>query len=58
MADPNERVAIVHKDHGGVNDTVTREAYDLVWKDLGWRLAKADDIAAAEKAAAKREENA
>lgn len=38
-----EWVQIVHPDLKETNDnppTVTRESFDLTWKDLGWKLHK------------------
>lgn len=53
--DPNERVTVVNPATGDVNDTITYEGYELALKPLGWKLATSEDIAKAEKAAAKRE---
>jgi hypothetical protein len=45
--DPDELVAIVHKDHDGIGRS-TRRQLDGVWKSKGWRLATKAEVSGAE----------
>ena len=48
--DDVERVVMHHPETGGQNDTHTKEAFDEVFKPLGWKLGPAPASASAAKA--------
>lgn len=48
MPDPNEFVRMTHPSIDTVSGQVTREAFEDVYKDKGWKLATADETAAAD----------
>lgn len=54
--DPNELIQITHSKGNGEVATCTREAFNTVWKDKGWREASDKQVEEAARAAVATEE--
>ena len=50
--DPNEFVRMTHPNIEAISRPVTRQAFDEIYKAKGWKLATAEESAAAEFAEA------
>ena len=49
-SDPNEMVRMTHASSEAVSGQVTRQAFEYVWSPKGWKLATAEQTAAADAA--------
>ena len=49
--DPNEQIAMRHSDSGPIG-SATRGAFDVLWRDKGWREVSAAEVEAAADAPA------